>query len=166
MDSTRSVSTDRLRRDIDTTRASITGTVGELRQKVGESMQWQTYVERHPTPLLVGAAVVGLLVGRRLARRFAGDGQKWTVGGESNPAAPVLSSARFVTVTPDRLGAVTASWQRLGSRVEALANRVIDEVAEAAERIVVPALVHGVETLLEGRRPNAGTTTGPRVAAP
>jgi hypothetical protein len=166
MDSTRDVDTERLRRDIDATRASITGTVDELRQKVGESMQWQTYVERHPTPLLVGAAVVGLLVGRRLARRFTGDGQEWTAGAESNPVAPALSSARFVTVTPDRLGALTASWQRLGSRVETLANRVIDEVADAAERIVVPALVHSVEKLLEGRRPNAGTTTGPRVAAP
>jgi hypothetical protein len=64
-----------------------------------------------------------------------------------------------VTVAADRLGAVSASWQRLGSRVEALANRVIDEVADAAERVVVPALVHGVETLLEGRRPYRDRTS-------
>jgi hypothetical protein len=43
--------------------------------------------------------------------------------------------------------------------VEALANRVIDEVADAAERVVVPALVHGVETLLEGRRPYRDRTS-------
>jgi hypothetical protein len=45
--------------------------------------------------------------------------------------------------------------------VEALANRVIDEVAEAAERIVVPALVHGVETLLEGGRRSTGRRPDP-----
>jgi hypothetical protein len=68
-----------------------------------------------------------------------------------------------VTVKSDRLGAVTASWQRLGSRVEALANRVIDEVADAAERAIVPALVGGIEALLEGgRRSRRGAPAGPR----
>jgi hypothetical protein len=165
MDPTRSVDTERLRRDVDATRASIAGTVGELRRKVGETMQWQTYVERHPAPILAGAALLGLVVGRRLARRRggndAGPGSQWTAG-ETGTASPVLSSARFVTVAAaDRLGAVSASWQRLGSRVEALANRVIDEVADAAERVVVPALVHGVETLLEGRRPYGERTSTP-----
>ncbi len=162
MDQTRSVDTERLRRDVDATRASITGTVDELRRKVGETMQWQTYVERHPGPVLAGAALLGVVVGRRLARRRGrnelGTGADWT-SGETGPASPVLSSARFVTVAADRLGAVSASWQRLGSRVEALANRVIDEVADAAERVVVPALVHGVETLLEGRRPYGERTS-------
>jgi hypothetical protein len=127
-------------------------------------MKWQTYVERHPAPILAGVALLGLLVGRRLARRFGGNGSgnesQWTVG-ETTAPSPVLSSARFVTVTPDRLGVVSASWQKLGSRVEALANRVIDEVSDAAERVIVPALVRGVETLLEGRRPYSGASTGP-----
>ena len=74
MDPERSVDSERLRRDIDATRASITRTAGELRRKVGETMQWQTYVERYPAPVFVGAALVGLLVGRRLARGFAGNG--------------------------------------------------------------------------------------------
>jgi hypothetical protein len=155
MDPARSVDPEHLRREIDATRASITRTVGELRRKVGETMQWQTYVERHPAPILVGAALVGALVGRRLARGIAGNTagnghDAWTAG-DAGTASPVLSSTRFVTVKADRLGAVSASWQRLGARVEALANRVIDEVADAAERAIVPALVGGVEVLLEGR---------------
>jgi hypothetical protein len=162
MDPTRGVDTERLRRDIDVTRASITETVGELRRKAGETMHWRTYVERYPAPVLVGATAVGLLVGRLLARRIvAGNGgHEWTPG-EAGLPSPVRSSARFVTVSADRLGAVTASWQRLGSRVEALANRVIDEVADAAERIVVPALVHGVERLLEGSRTSTGRRPDP-----
>jgi hypothetical protein len=152
MDSARGIDAERLRRDVDATRAAIAGTVGELRQKVGETMKWQTYVERHPTPILVGAALVGLIVGRRFARRSVGNDAEWTPS-EAGTVSPVLSSARFVTVKADRLGAVSASWQRLGSRVEALANRVIDEMADAAERVIVPALVGGVEALLEGRAP-------------
>ena len=50
MDSQRSVDIDRLRRDIEATRASISRTAGELRWKAGEAMQWQTYVERYPVP--------------------------------------------------------------------------------------------------------------------
>lgn len=121
-------------------------------------MQWQTYVERYPAPVFVGAALVGLLVGRRLARGFAGNGQEWAPG-DAGTASPVLSSTRFVTVQADRLGAVRASWQRLGSRVETLANRVIDEMADAAERAIVPALVGGVQALLEGRRAPRGAPT-------
>ena len=51
----------------------------------------------------------------------------------------------------DRLLPVTASWQRLGSRMEGLVNRIIDDVADATERMLVPALVAGVETFLDRR---------------
>ena len=165
MDPARGVDAARLRRDVDATRAAITGTVGELRQKVGETMKWQSYVERYPAPIFVGAALVGLIVGRRFARRSAGNGVAWTPG-EAGTVSPVLSSARFVTVKADRLGAVSASWQRLGTRVEAFANRVIDEMADAAERVIVPALVGGVEALLEGRRAPRKAPAGPPDGAP
>jgi hypothetical protein len=165
VDPARGVDAERLRRDVDATRAAIAGTVGELRQKVGETMKWQTYVERHPAPILVGAALVGLIVGRRFARRSVGNELEWTAG-EANTVPPVVSSARFVTVGADRLGAVNASWQRLGSRVEALANRVIDEMADAAERVIVPALVGGVEALLEGRRTSRNAPAGPPDGTP
>ena len=158
MDPARSVDTDRLRRDIDATRVSIAETMGELRQKVGETMQWQTYVERHPAPFLVGAALAGLFLGRRLARTPT----QWA-SGEAGTDPLVLSPVRFGTAGGDRLGAVSVSWQRLGSRVEALVNRVIDEVADATEQALVPALVSGVQALFEGRsahgvhRPPPGT---------
>ncbi len=154
MDSQRSVDIDRLRRDIEATRASISRTTGELRWKAGEAMQWQTYVERYPAMILGAAALVGVAVGRRVARglnrggRHDVNSRQWT-----STAAGMDSVARIpATLEPqvDHRAAITASWQRLGSRIEGLVNRMIDDVASAAERALVPALVAGVEAFIEG----------------
>jgi hypothetical protein len=85
-------------------------------------MDWRTYVERYPGAVIAGAALAGLVAGWLTGRADAVDG----------------SMAR-------------ASWQRLGSRVETLMNRVIDEVADATERALIPALTGGVQTLFERR---------------
>lgn len=154
MDSRRSVDIDRLRRDIEATRASISRTAGELRWKAGEAMQWQTYVERYPAPILAAAALVGIAVGRRIAHGLNasghhGNGRQWT-----SPAAgmdPVTRIPAQLEPRADRFTAVTASWQRLSSRVEGLVNRVIDDAADAAERALVPALISGVQAFLAGR---------------
>jgi hypothetical protein len=155
VDTQRSVDVDRLRRDIEATRASISRTAGELRWKAGEAMQWQTYVERYPATILGAAALVGVAVGRRIARGLnsrghRGSSRQWT----SSAAAGIDSLARIpAQLEPqvDDLAAVTASWQRLGSRIEGLVNRMIDDLAGAVERALVPALVAGVEGFLEGR---------------
>lgn len=155
MDPKRSLEIDRLRSEMEATRASISRTASELRWKAGEAMQWQTYVRRHPVPILAAAALVGLAVGRRIARGLNatpqhGGGHVWT-----SAAAGMDTIARLPgrqEFGDPRHAAVTASWQRVGSRVEALVNRMIDDVADAAERVVVPALVGGVEALLTGRR--------------
>jgi Protein of unknown function (DUF3618) len=146
----RGVDTDRLRRDIEATRASLSGTVGELRQKAGEAMHWQTYVERYPVPILAASALLGLTVGRRMARAFnsshRGAGHQWAPGD-----AVTRIPARVDAGGVERFAAVNASWRRLGSRVEALVNRVIDDVADATERALVPAVVGGLQALFEGR---------------
>ena len=66
MDPKRGLEIDRLRSDIEATRASISRTASELRWKAGEAMQWETYVKRHPLPILATAAVVGGQLGRLL----------------------------------------------------------------------------------------------------
>jgi hypothetical protein len=151
----RSVDIAHLRRDIEATRASISRTAGELRRKASEAMQWQTYVERYPATILGAAVFVGVALGRRIAR-----GLDRSSGHHSNRREWPSAAAGIDTVTRiparlesqvDRPAAITASWQRLGSRVEGLVNRMIDDVADAAERAIVPALVAGVEALLEGR---------------
>jgi hypothetical protein len=171
MDSQRSIDIDRLRSDIEATRTSISRTAGELRWKAGEAMQWQTYVERYPAPILAAVALLGVAVGRRIARGFNandphGNGRQWT-----SASADIDSVARIPTrLEPrsDRFAAVSASWRKLGSRVEGLVNRAIDDLADAVERALVPALVGGVEAFFEGRaaRPAHRPTSSDRTAAP
>jgi hypothetical protein len=156
MDPKRSLEIERLRSEMEATRASISRTASELRWKAGEAMQWQTYVKRHPVPILAAAALVGLAVGRRVARGFDsgtphGTGHGWTstaAGMDTMARAPARQEAGGPP-----LNAITASWLRLGSRVEGLVNRIIDDMADAAERVVVPALVGGVEAFLAAGRP-------------
>ena len=115
---------------------SLSATAGELRQKVGTAMRWQTYVERHPAPILGTVVLLGFTVGRRLALSLLG--------------------SRRATARPagmdDPFRGSSAPLEKLDSRVEALVNRVIDEVADAAERALVPALTLGLQALFEGRR--------------
>lgn len=116
-------------------------------------MQWQTYVERYPAQILGGAALLGLVVGRRVARGLKTNGSRSTTGRHWTSSAAGMDAvtrlpARVEASGGERFAAVTASWGRLGSRVEGLVNRVIDDVADAAERALVPALIGGVQALL------------------
>lgn len=169
MDSARSVDIDRLRRNIEATRASISRTAGVLRWKAGEAMQWQTYVERYPAPILAAVTLLGIAVGRRIARGFNinghhGHGRQWTSAAAGSAGIRVTESR--LEPEADRRGAATASWQRLGSRVEGLVNRVIDDFADAAERALVPALVSGVQALFEGGAARPASPPGYRPAPP
>jgi len=136
MDPTRNVDLISLRRDIDETRVSIARTVGDLRQRTDEAMQWQG---------LIGATLCGAMIGRWLAHRAHAHRPRsdWEV------EAGLSTSAR---ATSARVPAsVTASWQRLAGRVETLVNRTIDEVADVTEDVLVPTLVGGVRALLDNR---------------
>jgi hypothetical protein len=167
MDSERNVDIDRLRRDIEATRASISRTAGKLRWKAGEAMQWQTYLERYPAPILAAVTLVGIAVGRRIARGVNGNGHHGHEGQWTSAAASMDSVTRNpAQPEADRLRALTASWQRLGSRMEGLVNRVIDDVADAAERALVPALVSGVQTFFEGGAVRPASRPGYRPAPP
>ena len=150
MDSPRSVDIDRLHRDIESTRVSISRTASELRGKAGEAMHWQTYLERFPISILGGAALVGVAVGRRIARVRAPEGLRPSAW---SPAARVVDAVVTVPAAlqskGERFPHVAASWQRLGGRVEGLVNRMIDDVADATERALMPVLVGAVQGLFE-----------------
>jgi len=100
-------------------------------------MRWQTYVERHATPLLATSALLGFMLGRR-------------VGVGLRSGHPELSTQ--LDRAGDTFTAPSKIWKTLDSRIEALATRVIDEVANTTERALVPALVNSLQTLFEGRR--------------
>jgi hypothetical protein len=164
MDPARSVDIDRLRRDIDQTRSDIARTTGELRRKAGEAMRWQTYVERHPAATLAAAALLGVALGRRIARGVNGSEDRSRGWGWTSAAAGMDTVTRIparVEAGSDRFAAANASWQRLASRIEGLVNRVIDDVADAAERALVPALVGGVQAFLGAGVTRSAHRTGP-----
>jgi hypothetical protein len=137
-------------------------------------MRWQTYVERYPASMLAAAALLGVAVGRRIARGINASAERGSGWGWTSAAAGMDSVTRLpARVEPrgDRFAAASASWQRLASRVEGLVNRIIDDVTDAAERALVPALVGGVQAFLDRRvtrsvhRAGPAHTTSARAAA-
>jgi len=58
-----------IRSSIESNRMELAASVERLRGEVTRITDWRGQVERHRNELMVGAAVVGLFVGRRLLRR-------------------------------------------------------------------------------------------------
>jgi hypothetical protein len=55
-----------LQAQMDTARQSISETVSSLRMEIGQALDWQTYVRRHPGTCLVSGGLAGLLLGRAM----------------------------------------------------------------------------------------------------
>jgi hypothetical protein len=49
---------------INSTKDEITSTIGELRGLMDESLDWRSWVRRHPWSAVVAATVIGLRIGR------------------------------------------------------------------------------------------------------
>jgi hypothetical protein len=56
---------------METTRAKITGTVGELRENVNRAVDWREQVKTHPGAALGAAATGGILLGHWLGAKMA-----------------------------------------------------------------------------------------------
>jgi hypothetical protein len=158
------------------TRGQIRGTVEELRDRVNERLDWRHYVDRYPGSSLTAAVALGVLLGRfvgsfgrrngraedeapayggyRTAERYGDSGFTATAAGEE----PSYSSTRR---------ALGQSASRLGSRAEGIINRLIDELTDAVETTLVPALTTRFRSLIDfdrrgGRRHEGGYGGGSR----
>ncbi|MGH7321553.1 MAG: hypothetical protein ACRELA_18285 [Candidatus Rokuibacteriota bacterium] len=169
MDQERAVDTGHIRDAMDQTRASIRDTVEELREKVGDAVDWRHYVDRYPAASLTVAVLAGMAVGRQIGTMILGRGNGRPAGPIGHSGSnPGFATPRVREDDGDRpRGASTRSWDwsgvarlvsrpggRAGSRLETLVNRVIDELGDAAERHLVPAVVARVQGLFapgEGR---------------
>jgi hypothetical protein len=58
-----------IRSSIESNRMELAASVERLRGEVTRITDWRGQVERHRNELMVGAAVVGLIIGTRLLRR-------------------------------------------------------------------------------------------------
>jgi hypothetical protein len=61
-----------IRSSIESNRMELAASVVRLRGEVTRITDWRGHVQRHRNELMVGAAVVGLLVGTRMLRRRRG----------------------------------------------------------------------------------------------
>ena len=107
MDQGRVLEAERLTRAMETTRAKIMGTVGELRENVSRTVDWREQVKTHPAAALGAAATGGMLLGHWLSARIS-------------PRAPRSGAPPRVPDderTPQRGTLVSGPWTRAGSRV-------------------------------------------------
>ncbi|HEY8867587.1 MAG TPA: DUF3618 domain-containing protein [Solirubrobacteraceae bacterium] len=59
-----------IRQSIETNRTALGLTLERLRGEVAEITDWRKQIERHRTPVLVGAAVAGFVIGGGVAAMF------------------------------------------------------------------------------------------------
>jgi hypothetical protein len=58
-----------IRSSIESNRAELGISIERLRGEVAHLTDWRGHVERHQREVMIGVAVVGLVIGRRLLRR-------------------------------------------------------------------------------------------------
>jgi hypothetical protein len=138
MDQGRVLEAERLTRAMATTRAKITGTVGELRESATRAIDWREQVKTHPAAALAAAAMGAMLMGHWLAARMSARTPR-----RGSPQGPDDERA------PQRGTLVSGPWTRAGSRVTNLLNRVIDEVGDTVEKAAIPPLIARVQGFLQ-----------------
>jgi hypothetical protein len=148
MDQERTLDTAELRASMEATRVSLRETVHELKGRVGETMDWRTYLDRYPGVTLVGAAVLGAVVGRAVGSRM-GDGRE-----HAEPAGGYLMARSESAARSGGLAVMRDSWSRAGSRLEGIVNRVIDEVADLVEHSALPAMMSRLRAVTHLDRPS------------
>jgi hypothetical protein len=62
-------SAEEIRSSIESNRMELAVSVDRLRGEVARVTDWRGHIQRHRNELALGAAVVGLIIGRRLLRR-------------------------------------------------------------------------------------------------
>lgn len=145
---------------MENTRESIRDTVEEIKERVGETVDWHHYVRNYPGTSLSIAAAVGLLVGRGVGMMIGGRRERSAepAGFGDYRAAEAYGEAALASASynaeparpmagPRR--AMNESWSRLGSRVETIVNRVIDELTDAVENALVPTVSSWVRKRLD-----------------
>jgi hypothetical protein len=138
MDQGQVLEAQRLSRAMETTRARITGTVGELRENVTRAVDWREQVKTHPGAALATAGAVGLLLAYWVSAPSA----------RTASGAPVRPSAPADEHSPPGSSVLRGSWTRAGSRLSDLVNRVIDEVGDTVEKAAIPPLIGRIRGFL------------------
>ena len=132
MDQGRTEDAEELSRAMEDSRASISETVGEIREAVTHAIDWRERVKGHPGASLGIAAGTGLIVGRWIGGKIT---RSDTPGRLHSEAAAWTRPSHPTSLGASQMGPrmLDGSIHRAASRAESLVNRVIDEVADAVE---------------------------------
>jgi hypothetical protein len=133
MDQGRTEDAEELSRAMEDSRASISETVGEIREAVTHAIDWRERVKTHPGASLGIAAGTGLIVGRWIGGKITRPDMTGHIPGEAATAwtRPSHPTSLGASQTSPRM--LDGTIHRAASRAEGLVNRVIDEVADAVE---------------------------------
>ncbi|HSE30503.1 MAG TPA: hypothetical protein VLA93_02890 [Pyrinomonadaceae bacterium] len=198
--STEDLSKEELQRRMDVARDSISNTVSEIKETVANQVQavkdtldWREQVKRRPVVWSVGALGVGFVVGYGVAAMVAGDEEPprdyYGADYRSYAAQPVLTSASMNKQQPEqrRQGGNgheedtgpgflerlthTQAYGRVKDEVGDVGNNLIQELANTAKVMVVPAIITSLKKFLGEYLPSStkdqeqsspGSTGSPR----
>jgi hypothetical protein len=105
-------SKEALQAQMDTARRNISETVSNLKTEIGQALDWQTYVRRHPGTCLVSGGLVGLVLGRAMkgAQPSRAKAPRKPLQASTGPEPSLLSSRPEVQESPiDKFATVVMS---------------------------------------------------------
>ena len=105
-------SKEALQAQMDTARRNISETVSNLKTEIGQALDWQTYVRRHPGTCLVSGGLVGLVLGRAMkgAQPSRAKVPRKPLQASTGPEPSLLSSRPEVQESPiDKFATVVMS---------------------------------------------------------
>lgn len=172
---------DETRDSISQTVTEIKETVANQVQAVKDTLDWREQFKKRPVAWSAGALGVGFLTGYCIANFFKGDdeyGQYSTAidryGEESKSyaAQPVLGATSASMYAPDpapRMGngskddgpgilekiTSTHAYEKVRDEAGNIGNALVQELANTAKTVVLPALMTSLKHFLGGHLPNA-----------
>jgi hypothetical protein len=170
---------DHTRDSISQTVTEIKETVANQVQAVKNTLDWREQFKKRPVAWSAGALGVGFLTGYCIANTFKGDDDyrqyssaidRYAEESKTYAAQPVLGAASMSTAgTSPRMGngskdhgpgilekiTNTHAYEKVRDEAGNLGNAFVQELANTAKTVVLPALITSLKNFIGGHLPNA-----------
>jgi hypothetical protein len=175
---------DHTRDSISQTVTEIKETVANQVQAVKDTLDWREQFKRRPVAWSAGAVGVGFMVGYCLAATFSGDDDyrqystaidRYGEESKTHAAQPVSYAAQPVlgaasaSMSAPRMGngskedgpgliekiTNTHAYEKVRDEAGNLGNAFVQELANTAKTVVLPALITSLKNFIGGHLPNA-----------
>lgn len=157
---------ERKREDISNTVSEIKDTVAHQVETVKDALDWREHFKRQPVAWSVGALGVGFLTGYCIAANVIDRGheeqtpQQFFGGDRYQPSPPMVAATGLTPLAEKQLKTnggkdhgpglyerfkETSAYDRLSKEVGSLGDRLVDELSNTAQTVVLPALLAKVK---------------------